>query len=289
MISYYVYELIDPRDGLPFYVGKGNGDRMYKHKKQAFQPKGSKINPYKSNKIRQIIESGNDLQYKKYNCNNELDAFGLERKLIIRYGKRVDKTGMLTNLTNGGEGHTGGHIPVKQYDLFGEYIQTHRSAKDAALFLGKMYYSQITGACRGKETSAFGYLWSYVDGQPKLRTKIKPVFQWSLGGELVQKFISVIEAAKTVEADPSGISKAIKTNRQSMGFIWSFDSKFPGATVSKRLKRIKHINTGMLYESVTAASKATAHTVQSICAVCSKKRKNVGEDIFCYVDDSDQC
>lgn len=31
MIYYYVYCLIDPRDGQPFYVGKGYKQRMYRH------------------------------------------------------------------------------------------------------------------------------------------------------------------------------------------------------------------------------------------------------------------
>jgi hypothetical protein len=30
-IGYYVYRLIDPRDGNTFYVGKGKGDRLYQH------------------------------------------------------------------------------------------------------------------------------------------------------------------------------------------------------------------------------------------------------------------
>lgn len=32
---YYVYELIDPRDSKPFYVGKGKGDRVHQHEKDA--------------------------------------------------------------------------------------------------------------------------------------------------------------------------------------------------------------------------------------------------------------
>ena len=31
MLEYYVYHLIDPRNGLPFYVGKGRGRRLIDH------------------------------------------------------------------------------------------------------------------------------------------------------------------------------------------------------------------------------------------------------------------
>lgn len=51
---FYVYQLIDPRDGQIFYVGKGRGERLYAHEKDA--RKG--IPGAKCDKIREIIDAG---------------------------------------------------------------------------------------------------------------------------------------------------------------------------------------------------------------------------------------
>ena len=62
---YYVYLLIDPRTGKPFYVGKGRGRRMLKHEKRALRF-GKTINLYLDNKIRQIKSLKLDITYEKW-------------------------------------------------------------------------------------------------------------------------------------------------------------------------------------------------------------------------------
>ena len=36
-LGYYVYRLIDPRNGQTFYVGKGKGNRVFSHAKQQLE------------------------------------------------------------------------------------------------------------------------------------------------------------------------------------------------------------------------------------------------------------
>ena len=53
---------------------------------------------------------------------------------------------------------------IVQYDKKGNFIQIHRSAKDAARVLGDERYRQHIQEClKGKRKSAYGYLWRYKD------------------------------------------------------------------------------------------------------------------------------
>jgi len=59
-IGYYVYLLTDPRNGQLFYVGKGNGNRVFAHVSEAIH------NPRETDKIeriRRIRRSGREVRY----------------------------------------------------------------------------------------------------------------------------------------------------------------------------------------------------------------------------------
>ena len=95
---YYVYELIDPRVNLPFYVGKGIGNRVYFHLSE--QSRAKSDNERKFNKIQKIRKDGYDPEIKivKY-FDNEEDAYNYEEVLIKQYGRiRYDEGGILTNI-----------------------------------------------------------------------------------------------------------------------------------------------------------------------------------------------
>ena len=95
---YYVYELIDPRVNLPFYVGKGTGNRVYFHLSE--QSRAKSDNERKFNKIQKIRKDGYEPEIKivKY-FDNEEDAYNYEEVLIKQYGRiRYDEGGILTNI-----------------------------------------------------------------------------------------------------------------------------------------------------------------------------------------------
>ena len=103
MNEFYVYELVDPRDGESFYVGKGKQDRMKHHVKKVRNndQKDLKKNPYKFYKIKQILDAGfDDVAYKVILSDvDENSALIKEVELIKAYGKEN-----LTNITDGGSG-----------------------------------------------------------------------------------------------------------------------------------------------------------------------------------------
>ena len=95
---YYVYELIDPRVNLPFYVGKGKGNRVYFHLSE--QSRAKSDNFKKFDKIKKIRKEGCEPEVKivKY-FEEENDAYDYEEELIKKYGKRdIDEGGILTNI-----------------------------------------------------------------------------------------------------------------------------------------------------------------------------------------------
>lgn len=93
---FYVYELLDPRDGNVFYVGKGKRDRMHAHEKEARAGKRGK----KADLIREIEAAGlSVIKRKVASFANAVDALRHEAELIERYG--LDR---LTNVQPGGAG-----------------------------------------------------------------------------------------------------------------------------------------------------------------------------------------
>lgn len=93
--EYYVYHLIDPRTNQVFYVGKGVGDRVARHERDAMHPKLSYSS--KEQRIRDIWSEGGTVKRKlvrKFDCESE--ALNFERKEIERIGRH-----RLTNVRRG--------------------------------------------------------------------------------------------------------------------------------------------------------------------------------------------
>lgn len=104
--NFYVYALKRPDKFLdnepqPFYIGKGQGNRMYEHLGL------DGCNPYKDNIIRKLMRLELEIICEKLIENlTEEEAFEKEIELITFYGK-YNNGGLLANLTDGGNGISG--------------------------------------------------------------------------------------------------------------------------------------------------------------------------------------
>lgn len=111
-LKHYTYALISPLTNKPFYIGKGTKKRYLDHFTEIIINKT--YNKHKTNTIKQILSLKKDVLIEiLFQSNNEKECFDKEIELIELYGRKNNKTGILTNLTNGGEG-TSGHVPTKQ-------------------------------------------------------------------------------------------------------------------------------------------------------------------------------
>ncbi len=79
MKNFYVYHLIDPITNVPFYVGKGKNQRMYKHEKLVRNGRFPNNNKHLFYTIKRILDAGFSIVYSKvYESLDESTAFSYE-------------------------------------------------------------------------------------------------------------------------------------------------------------------------------------------------------------------
>jgi hypothetical protein len=95
-LKWYVYRLIDPRNGETFYVGKGQGDRIFQHAKGALSATGDEDSgDLKISRIKAIWAAGLDVGHviHRHNIENEDVAFQIEAALIDAYPGLTNEVG----------------------------------------------------------------------------------------------------------------------------------------------------------------------------------------------------
>ncbi len=85
-LKYYVYRLIDPRNGETFYVGKGKRNRVFNHTKDALSANESDEINDKLQTIREIHAAGLSVIHVIHRHGmDEANAFEVEAALIDSY------------------------------------------------------------------------------------------------------------------------------------------------------------------------------------------------------------
>lgn len=230
--NFYVYQLIDPRTNKPFYIGKGTGNRMYRHINEAHGCRDNWTNKIKCQIINSIENSGRTVIIEKIQENlSEDDAYNTEIALISQYGKIIDGTGILSNIADGGQGKSGHGKSVQSYTITGALIQSYKSLTEAANNIG-IHKSTICAALQGRSTTAGGFWWGYNGEIPKLSNSknITPVNQYDIHGNLIQSYRSINDAAKKVNTTYTSIVDCCRGARYrytAAGFRWSYSGELP--------------------------------------------------------------
>lgn len=140
-LGWYVYRLIDPRDGSTFYVGKGKGNRVFAHMRG--EVAAADDDELLSNKLKQLREirlAGLEVIHviHRHGIADEKTAYEVEAALIDAYPG-------LTNIMNGAGSNEYGAAHIKE--LIATYqpetvefkhkalmISVNRSSKDVDLY-----------------------------------------------------------------------------------------------------------------------------------------------------------
>lgn len=294
-MNYYVYDLIDPRTNQVFYVGKGQAQRMYTHVANVMKGRMDS-NTNKCKRIKEILDSGLQVEHKII-CSNltHREALIQERQRIKLFGRIYNNTGILLNIKSGDEKPTKKERKIKQCDYCtGKTIKIFESTKSAARELNIRWSSSLSNAVRKKVPSYLGYLWCYENESPTIPWTI--LYQWDLNGILLNTFKNQGDAERYIGCTGSHLLYAINHSGTVKGTQITRSPISPGKHVKslpfpvwKKFptnKKVVHVNTNIVYNSVTEASETTGHTIQHICACCKGTRKKIGEDYFKYYGDN---
>lgn len=218
----YLYRHIRLDKNVPFYIGVGDDNREYK---RAFDS-------ILRNKIWKSIVSKSDYEVEILMEDLPYDfILSKESEFIKLYGKIIDGTGTLANLTDGGMGARGFIHPTEsklKRKLNYKKENHHQYGKKPSLETSQKISISNTGKKRTKEcvdeiilrNKARKGTEATILRMFKIR-KVRPVWQYTIDGFFIKEFASTTEAAISVFGKPAEIHSAASNKRvSSKGFKW---------------------------------------------------------------------
>lgn len=153
-MEWYVYFYCHPdTPDIPFYIGKGCGDRIDFHELAA-RNNWADVNPRKRQAIVDIHRSGREVvKYKKAVFTNELDAFIYEYAMIVAYhGNLTNETHLKGYSVRVNTSQTEEPATVDYVDVNGaaRYLEVHPNTVRNAIESGKISATKVLGRWRVK-------------------------------------------------------------------------------------------------------------------------------------------
>ena len=299
----YVYILLDTRkpgvwnykgvkfDYRPFYVGRGIGRRMLDH----FNPSSYNEPTLKGRTIRKImsVTGRPHIVIKAFDNLTYIESEDIEISIISHFGRIVNKTGFLTNITAGGRGKAAprGEKSIEKYKqsisksfgknsrrinqltLNGIFIKTWDSISQITNAL-KIDGGSISRCCNGVRSTCGGFKWefegtsAYIEKESPL-SNAKPIYQYS-NGCFVERHDNVTSALRSLGRF-HGSTEIVNVCRgklsSAFGFQWYYENYGPQISTGpfRKGKLIAQIDTNLnivkIYSSIKEIKRETGFGV----------------------------
>lgn len=202
---------------------------------------------------------------------------------------------------------------IKQYDKYGNYLNTYSSIKEASITVG-IKIGSISNSCKkhGLALTHKKFRWTYFDDEidmSRINDKVEgqpiTVIQFSLNGQYIRTWESATEIEKELGYNHSNISACCNGRMKTYkGYIWKYKSNnieyieniddYLKRKTPKEIKRYHkkvvqydlNDNFIKLWDSALDANKHYAANEKSTCvqACCRGDRKSAYGFIWKYVD-----
>lgn len=307
---FYVYAYLDNRkpgkwefenhvfDFSPYYIGCGCNDRIDAH----LNPSQISLGHYKGAIIQTILNLDLDpLRVKIYENLTQQEAYEIEIKMINYFGRLDLKTGILTNLCDGGLGASNvlnktRNKNVKGYKfksnskgidkltLDGEFIESFSCQTEAQDKTG-IHYGRIDWAIKTSRILE-GFLWKYngvcpyVAKTPNHKHK-KEIFQYTLEGVFVRSYESRIQAVLYLgkkACQSNNITGSIRNDGTAFGFKWldefmGDNVEFPSLFSNKIVQLTLEGEELRIWNSMTHAANEGGFRICCIYDCCNGQQK----------------